>query len=119
MKILRNGTVALLALTSHFAMAECIAPEPPTAVDGATADMDAMVAGQNAVKAFQSASGEFYACIDAQIAALKTAIAEGDDDAKAAAEKATEAYNANVAVEEKVAGDFNAAIRAYKKANPQ
>ena len=110
--------IALLAGTS-LVNAACEAPEIPSAPDGSTASMDDMIAGQQAVKAFQAANTDYLSCIDSDMAAKKAAALEGNGAAKADYEAATDAYNAAVANEEAVASAFNSAIRAYKAANPQ
>jgi hypothetical protein len=113
-----------LFLGSTFALADdCTNPEAPAIPDGASATMDQMIGGQKAVKAFQAANIEYMACLEPGIAAAGEQLANASGDAKKAAKEAHEAkeaaYNAAVSVEESVAGDFNAAIRAYKTANPK
>ena len=49
-----KSLLALLALGSSMAMAECVQPESPTLPDGSSATMDDMIAGQLAVKALRS-----------------------------------------------------------------
>ncbi|EED35157.1 hypothetical protein NOR51B_1102 [Luminiphilus syltensis NOR5-1B] len=113
--------IALMAASPAFAD-DCEAPEAPTLPDGSSASMEEMVAGQGAIKAFQAESGEYRTCLDTEIAAAQKRVKKGDEDDKAEAaaafEAATEAYNASVATEEKLAEDFNTAIRAFKAANP-
>lgn len=93
-------------------------PEVPEIPDGSTATMEEMIAGQTAVKAFQSAVADYRGCQDGRMEALKAAVEEGDPDAAPAYEAATDAYNKSVTVEEGVAEQFNQSIRAYKAANP-
>jgi len=104
-------------LTSLTAVAECTLPEQPTIPDGATSTMDEMVAGQKAVKAFQADAQAFRVCLDEEMDGLKSAATEGDKAAAEAYAAKTDAYNASVAAEEKIANEFNAQIRAYKAAN--
>ena len=113
-----------LFLGSTFALADdCANPSAPTIPEGASATMDQMIAGQKAVKAFQAANIEYMACLEPGISAAEEQAANASGDAKAAAKEAYEeteaAYNAAVSAEESVAGDFNAAIRDYKAANPK
>lgn len=84
--------------------------------------MEAMLAGQKAVKTFQSSNMEYMQCLEARYTAAESkAKGSSDTQAKADAKEdysvAINAYNAAVSAEEDVAGDFNVALRAYKKAN--
>ena len=100
----------------------CQQPDQPEALDGSSASMEAMLAGQKAVKAFQASNMEYMQCLEA-----KSATAEADSkntqdsDAQALARadyaKSIDAYNAAVSAEEEVAEAFNVALRAYKAAN--
>lgn len=113
--------VAALALNSAAAIAaDCVAPEAPAVPDGATSNMDQMLAGQQAVKAFVASNLEYMNCLDPMIkSAADAAKADGASDAAIATVKELESqYNAAVTREEEVAGAFNTAIRAYKAANP-
>ncbi|MBM68948.1 MAG: hypothetical protein CME43_05675 [Haliea sp.] len=117
-----KSLLALLALGSSMAMAECVQPESPTLPDGSSATMDDMIAGQQAVKAFQAANLEYMGCLETQFTAAKKTIEEGkasDAEAlKAAYEKDVEAYNEAVSAEEALAGQFNTEIREFRAANP-
>lgn len=104
-------------ITSLAAAAECTPPEQPSLPDGATSTMEEMIAGQQAVKAFQADAQAFRACIDTEIESLRPAADDGDAMAAESFAAKTDAYNASVAAEEKVANNFNAQIRAYKEAN--
>lgn len=113
--------LAGLALVSASALAEdCTAPELPSIPDGASSTYDQMVEGMGAVKTFQEANAAFMSCLEPQIkAATAAATADGATELqKAAAQALTEAHNAAVAAEEKLAGAFNTAIREFKAANP-
>ena len=117
-----KSLLAVLALGSSMAMAECVQPESPTLPDGSSATMDDMIAGQQAVKAFQAANLEYMGCLETQFTAAKKTIEEGkasDAEAlKAAYEKDVEAYNEAVSAEEALAGQFNTEIREFRAANP-
>jgi len=115
--------LALLALTlslgSTVSIAgDCVPPQAPTVPDGAAATMEQMLAGQKAVKTFQTANIEYMACLEPQIAAAQAEVEAGSEDALAATKELEERYNDAVSVEEAVAGQFNTEIRAYKAANP-
>jgi hypothetical protein len=107
-----------LSLASTVSLAgECTAPAKPSVPDGGTSSMEDMLAGQKAVKGFQTANLAYMACLEPQIAAARTELEAGD---KSAADKITqleETYNDAVSQEEEVAGQFNTEIREYKAAN--
>jgi predicted dinucleotide-binding enzyme len=112
-----------LALVAPLATADdCAPPEVPQLPDGATSTMEQMLAGQKAVKAFQTANLEYMSCLEGDLnaadQAVKSASEDEKADAQAAYDKAVDAYNAAVSREEEVAGQFNTEIRAYKAANP-
>ncbi|WP_439106509.1 hypothetical protein [Congregibacter sp.] len=100
----------------------CEQPSRPELPNGAEASMEAMLAGQKAVKAFQASNMEYMKCLEEQYSAAEMDAKNAKDaDAKALASgdyaKSVEAYNAAVSAEEDVAGEFNVALRAYKAAN--
>jgi len=99
----------------------CVKPSRPEIPNGANASMEAMLAGQQAVKAFQSSNMKYMQCLEAKyLAAEAKAKIASDAGAKDAAKEdysaSINAYNAAVSAEEDVAGDFNVSLRAYKKA---
>lgn len=110
-----------LALASAASFADdCAAPAAPTLPEGASATLEQMLAGQKAVKDYQTANGEFRTCLEPKIAAAETAAA-GDSPGPELVEALkvlTDEYNASVSTEEEVATKFNAELRAYKEANP-
>lgn len=114
-------TMALL-LASAGSFAECNMPDAPTLPDGGSANMEAMIAGQKAIKAFQAANLDYMACLEKLFteAESKAESTEGDehDAAKAIYDKAVADYNDAVSLEEELAGQFNTEIREYKAANP-
>ena len=111
-----------LALGSAASMAgECTAPSSmPTLPDGATANMEQMLAGQKAVKEYQAANSEYRACLDPMLAAAQTAVA-GDspsEEAQATLKKLNDDYNASVSREEELADKWNSARKKYKELHP-
>jgi hypothetical protein len=97
--------------------AECIPPEPPIVLDGAQSSKEQMLAGQKAVKTFQTANLDYMACLEPQIDAAQAE--SGSKEASDTVKKLEEHYNAAVSAEEGVAEQFNTAIRAYKAATPK
>ncbi|WP_116367832.1 hypothetical protein [Parahaliea mediterranea] len=116
--------LATLALGSTAAFADCTKPDAPNLPNGASATMEDMLAGQKAVKAFQSANVEYMKCLEEVFTSAEAKVKEGGlaEDVLAETQKtyndAVEAYNAAVSSEESVAGQFNTEIREYKAANP-
>ena len=110
-----------LALTSSASFAgDCSIPDIPEVPDGASATMEQMLAGQSAVKAFQAANLEYMSCLDPMVSAAGEAAKASDatDESKAAAKQLEEQYNTAVSIEEGIASQFNASLKAYKAANP-
>ena len=110
-----------LATTAH-ADDGCQKPDQPVVPDGSEATMEAMLAGQKAVKAFQASNMEYMQCLEARYSAAAADAKNASDEneqalAKADYDKSIDAYNAAVSAEEAVAEDFNVALRAYKAAN--
>ena len=101
---------------------ECCSPAAPTLPDGANASMEEMLAGQKAVKDFQTANLEYMSCLEKDISAAEEATLKAADEEKEAAtaahREALDSYNAAVSKEEEVDGQFNTEIREYKAANP-
>ncbi len=117
-----NSLLAVVALGSSMAMADCVQPETPSLPDGASASMDEMIAGQQAVKTFQTENLEYMGCLEAEFTAAKKQIEDGKatdpKSVQAAYEKSVDAYNEAVSTEEEVAGQFNTEIREFRAANP-
>ena len=81
--------------------------------------MEDMLAGQKAVKTFQTANLEYMKCLEPALAEAEAAVKAGEEGAAEAYQSAQDTYNAAVSAEEAVAGQFNTEIREYKAANPQ
>ena len=95
---------------------ECIAPDTPKTPVGSTATLEEMIAAQDEVKSFQAANAEYLSCVDLEMAKEKKLLGE-DSAAEERYALAAADYNAAISREEKVAEDFNRAIKAYKSAN--
>lgn len=116
MKLLSAALVSS-ALIAGQAMA-CDLPTKPTLPDGSKAEMAEMVAGQQAVKAYQKDLGGYRDCVNADIDKADKAMKETKSEEEKAALKAEHAaavanFNKAVEMEEKIAGEFNLAIRAF------
>jgi len=113
---------AVLKPTTALAEEACNQPLRPEMPDGSKASMEAMLAGQKSVKAFQASNMEYMQCLERKYSAAQTTAKKAKDGTKKAKAQAQyaesiDAYNAAVSAEEAVAGDFNVALRAYKAAN--
>ena len=95
-------------LATHLAFAECDRPTTPQLPDGGSSDLETMVEGQKAVKAYVAETEAYLDCLT-------------DEGAAAAEEETPEQQHArielhNQAVDdmESLAAAFNEEIRAYK-----
>jgi len=112
-------SAVLSLVASNMAVAHsCVEPAKPVIPNGSSASMDEMVEAQTAVKAYQSGMSTYRACIETYMDGLKPALQEGDKEAGANHMASNRNFNDSVAQEEEVAAEFNAAIKAYKAANP-
>ena len=98
----------ILVFFTQLAFAECSKPTAPTLPDGSTSDLETMVEGQKAVKAYVAETEAYLACLT--------------EEGEAAAETETteqqlarvEMHNKAVDEMEAIAGEFNEEIREYK-----
>ena len=116
------SAIALVLALGSNALWACDQPASPTLPKGAEASMDEMVAGQSAVKSFQSALQIYRDCVSVDIESAKAALKEAGNAAekeRLAAEHASAvaAFNKAVEMEEAIAGQFNIEIRAFKAKN--
>ncbi|WOJ92430.1 hypothetical protein R0135_11615 [Congregibacter variabilis] len=115
-------STAVFSSKSVLADETCSQPTRPKMPDGSKASMEAMLAGQKAVKAFQASNMEYMQCLEREYSAAETTAKNSQDgtkkaEARAQYTKSINAYNAAVSAEEAVAGEFNVSLRAYKAAN--
>ena len=90
--------------------APCIEPTQPIIPDGNVASKEELVVASKAVKTLQSELETYRNCL-----AGKSSAIVGEDEAATTQKQAIiDRYNASVDLEEKVAGDFNVAISAFK-----
>lgn len=98
----------ILIFSTQAVFAECSRPTAPQLPDGETSDLEAMVEGQKAVKAYVAATEAYLDCLNAEgEAAAET---ETPDEQLARIEE----HNSAVDDMEAVAGQFNEEIREYK-----
>ena len=115
---IKLATLAFALFATPFSAAfACDVPVAPPTPDGGSATMEDMVASQGEVKAFQAANEDYLTCVDDQMTSVTEAMDEGANDAVERYALAAADYKAAVLREEKVAADFNAAIKAFKDGN--
>ena len=114
--------VAVLLLGSAapvLAQNDCMAPIAPAAIDGATAPADQLRGARTDVQNFISQSDVYQDCLGKEIDAAKAkAKADKTPFDNSIATTAMAKVNDNQKMKEKVGGEFNAAVGAYKKAHP-
>ncbi len=109
MKLISSAALLLASLLlSALVSAECMLPAAPALPDGGSAELQAMVAAQQAVKAYVS-EAEVY--LDCMVAEGEIAGADATPEDVAAR---TDLYNSAVDQMEMVAEKFNEEIREYK-----
>jgi hypothetical protein len=116
------GLVAALVIGSAvpaLAQSACAEPIAPAALDGNTATTAQMNAGHDDVMTFLKQSDDYQTCLlnefhTAQADAIK---AKKDLD-PSLAPAVTAKVQANQSLKEKVGGEFNAAVLAYKAKHP-
>lgn len=104
-------TFALCCITlSGHAYAECVAPATPIIPDGNVASEDELVSASKAMKAFQTKLVDHRNCLAEEEGTLDTEAENFMELKKAVGAK----YNESVDAEEKLAEEFNVAVRAFK-----
>lgn len=101
----------VLALgVSSNTLAECSAPSAPIIPDGNVASQDELVSAQGAYKAFETKFYDYRDCLTAEEQAIDA------DSADAATQKKTIMAADDAAFEElnRVAAEFNNAVKAFK-----
>ena len=98
----------LILFTSSLALAECDRPTAPTLPDGATSNLETMVEGQKAVKAYVAETEAYLDCLTAE---GEAAVEEETPEQQLAR---IEEHNSAVDDMEAVAEAFNEEIRQYK-----
>ena len=116
------AAVFVLAMAAPALADECSQPiAPAITVDGSTATIQQMNDAIKDFKTFQSASDDFQACLVADLKRQKDEAAKAKDpkplDPSIAAGMNAK-MAANQADKEKIGGELNAQIMAYKQAHP-
>jgi hypothetical protein len=117
-----GAAAVFLVLSMAPAMASsCIEPIAPAAVDGTRASEQQMKDAIADFKQFQGASDDYQSCLIADLQNQKTAAAKAKDPKPLdpSIEQGVEAkIDANQKLKEKVGGELNGSIQAYKTAHP-
>jgi hypothetical protein len=105
-----------VSLAPAFAQdATCTAPIPPAALDGATATQEQMTTMHDDVVNFIKASDDYQACVIADVDAKKAKAHRMKIEFDPYVAKQAEGQvAANQRLKEKVGGEFNAAVQAFK-----
>jgi hypothetical protein len=98
-----------LLMAADQVSAQCNQPAPPQLPDGGSSDLETMVEGQKAVKAFVADTEAYLDCLNAESAAA----AEQESPEQQLAR--IELHNKAVDDMEAVANAFNEEIREYKE----
>jgi hypothetical protein len=98
----------------------CSDPIPPATIDGQTATKEQMSQMRDDVVNFIKSSDDYQACLLADLRAQKQQAAKDKKELPASVEEAVNAkVQANQKEKEKVGGEFNAAVVAYKSKHPK
>lgn len=117
--IMALSAVLGLAAPGLALAAGCDRPTPPASVDGSKASLDQLKAAKGAVTEFMTASDAYQGCVMDDLASQRAAATTAKTKlAPAVAKAAQEKVDQNQADKERVGGEFNAAIKAYKAAHP-
>ena len=112
------GSILFIALTAPaMAQDRCVAPAAPVIPDGARATSAQIIAAQNDIKTFATASDSYQACLAAEIARqkdlAKQPYAEFDPKIQAAIEVKAGAQRKDV---ERLASAWGASVTAFNAA---
>jgi len=113
--------VALVGLSVAPAIAEsaCQAPIAPAAVDGSTASTAQMNGAHDDVMTFIKQSDDYQACVLREFNELKADAVKNKKTLDPSIEtEVTQKVDANQHLKEKVGGEYNAAVMAYKAKHP-
>jgi hypothetical protein len=121
-KLSAGAALLVLSVAPAFAdAASCVEPYPPAQVDGSKATSQQMKDAIQDFKTFQAASDDYQSCLindlhQQEADAAKQKDPKPLDPSVAAGVNAK--VDANQRMKEKVGGELNASIQAYKTAHP-
>lgn len=112
----------MLAAVAPAMAADCNEPIPPTMLDGSKATEQQMRDAISDFKTFQAASDDYQSCMLADLKQQQEAAAKAKDPKPLdpAIQSGIQAkINANQSEKEKLGGELNAQIIAYKQSHPK
>lgn len=113
---MRRTLTLLAALAAPTAFADCDYPSRVDVPNGSTADRDAMLEGQQAVKEYVTAMETYLECIVNEEKNLRSEMDELEpEDEQQREDMLNKKYNAAVEEMERVAANFNAELQAYRE----
>ncbi len=114
-------SAALLAVSVMPALAQsaCMEPIAPAAVNGATATVTQMKSAHDDTMTFIKQSDDYQTCLFKELNDQKAAALKDKKDVDPSLEPAVNAkVQSNQSLKEKVGGEYNDAVKAYKAAHP-
>ena len=116
------GLVAALVLVSAlpaYAQSACSEPIAPAAVDGSIATTPQMNAAHDDVVTFLKQSDDYQSCLLREFKQAQADALKAKKDVDPALQTAVNAkIQANQSLKEKVGGEYNASVLAYKAKHP-
>jgi hypothetical protein len=116
-KILFGGAVLIAFSAPAMAQDPCVAPAAPTIRSGATATNAQIIAAQNDIKAYASASDKFQACLVGELGRQKDLSKQNNVEFDPAIQMVLETKAAAQRKDaERVAAAWTAAVQAFNQA---
>lgn len=113
------ATAVIFAAGPAFADGSCQEPIPPVAVDGGTASVAQMGQAHDDVMSFIKQSDDFQSCLLTDLTNQKAAALKAKKDLDPSIEAGVnDKIHANQLLKEKVGGEYNAGVMAYKAKHP-
>jgi hypothetical protein len=112
-----GGVLAVALAATCFAQEQCVAPKTPVIPDGAKATPNQIIATQNEIKAFATASDNFQNCLMQEFARQKAAAAQNNAEIDPGLQTAVQVKSAAQRKDaQQVATAWGAAVEAFNKA---
>jgi len=120
LKIFGLATAAMVFASGPlYAQAVCQEPIPPVAIDGGTATPAQMGQAHDDVLGFIKQSDDYQGCLLTDLNSQKEAAVKAKKDIDPSIEAGVnDKVHANQLLKEKVGGEYNAAVMAYKAKHP-
>ena len=116
-RALSGGVLVLALAVPVLAQEQCVAPKAPVIPDGAKATANQIVAAQNEIKVFATASDSFQACLAQEYARQRAAAAQNNAELDPNLQTAVQVKSAAQRKDaQQVATAWGAAVEAFNKA---